>query len=58
MLYIILVVVVAFKKLLHTIAAQLLLTFTNLFCIFPFLVIDMICIKVVNMDVRDVRRLH
>ena len=55
MLYVILVVVVALEELLHAISAQLLLALTNLLRIFPFLVIDMICIEVVNVDVGYVR---
>ena len=55
MLYVILVVVVALKELLHAISAQLLLALTNLLRIFPFLVIDMIRIEVVNVDVGNVR---
>lgn len=53
-LHIVLVIVVPFKQLLHTVASQLGLAFLYGFCIFPLLVIYMIGIEVVDLDVGNV----
>ena len=55
MLDIILVVIVGFEELLDAIAAELLFALTNLLGIFPLLIVDVICVKVIDMDIRNVR---
>ena len=57
-LHIILVKVVTFEELLNTIPTKLCLTFFHCFSVLPLLVVYMICIKVVNVYVWHVLRLH
>ena len=57
-LNVILVVVVCFEELLNAVPAELGLALTHSLRILPLLIVDMIRIKVVYMNVRDVRRLH
>lgn len=56
--YIALVVVVSFEELLNAVTAQLGLTLAHSLCILPLLVVDMVGVKVINMDIWYVRRLH
>lgn len=49
------VVIVGFEEFLDTIAAKLSLAFADSFSIFPFFVVYMICVKVVDVDIRRVR---
>ena len=53
-LHVILVEVVCFEEFLHAVTAQLGLAFTYCLRIFPLLIIDMICVEVVNVDVGDI----
>ena len=55
---VILAEIVPFKQLLDTVSAQLSLTFFYSFGIFPFLIVNMICVEIVNFNVRDVLWLH
>ena len=49
-----LAIIVTLEELLDTIAPQLRLAFFDSFCIFPLLIVYMICVKVVDMDVWHV----
>ena len=55
MLHVILVVIVGFEELLDAIAAELLFALANLLGIFPLLIVDVICVEVIYVNVRNVR---
>ena len=50
-LYVIFIVIVSFKQLLHAISSQLSLTFLYCLGIFPLLVVYVITVKIVHIDV-------
>jgi len=56
--HVILVIIVALKQLLHAVAAKLRFALLDCFSVLPLLVVDMICVEVVDVDVGYVRRLH
>ena len=57
-LHIILVKVVALEELLNAVPTQLYFLLFDCLCILPFLIVDVVCVKVINVDIRDEFRLH
>ena len=58
LLHIILVKVIAFEELLDAISTQLYFLLFDRLCILPFLIVDVVCVKVINVDIWDEFRLH
>ena len=58
LLHIILVKVIALEELLYAIPTQLYFLLFDRFCILPFLIVDVVCVEVINVDIRDEFRLH
>ena len=58
LLHIILVKVIALEELLYAIPTQLYFLLFDRFCILPFLIVDVVCVKVINVDIWDEFRLH
>jgi len=51
---VILAEIVSFEQLLDAVSAQLSFTFFDSFGIFPFLIVNMVSVKIVNVNVWDV----
>ena len=49
-----LVVVVSSEKLLHTVPSQLCFALSHCLGIFPLLIVDVICVKVVDIDIGNI----
>ena len=58
LLHIILVKVIALEELLYAIPTQLYFLLFDRFCILPFLIVDVVCVEVINVDIWDEFRLH
>ena len=58
LLHIILVKVIALEELLYAIPTQLYFLLFDRLCILPFLIVDVVCVEVINVDIRDEFRLH
>ena len=58
LLHIILVKVIALEELLYAIPTQLYFLLFDRFCILPFLIVDVVCVEVINVDIGDEFRLH
>ena len=58
LLHIILVKVIALEELLYAIPTQLYFLLFDSLCILPFLIVDVVCVEVINVDIRDEFRLH
>ena len=52
------IVVITLEQFLHWVPSELCFTLLNSLCVFPFLIIDMVLVKVIDVDVRDVLWLH
>ena len=58
LLHIILVKVIALEELLYAIPTQLYFLLFDRLCILPFLIVDVVCVEVINVDIWDEFRLH
>ena len=58
LLHIILVKVIALKELLYAIPTQLYFLLFDCLCILPFLIVDMVCVEIINVDIGDKFGLH
>ena len=57
-LHIILVKVIALEELLYAIPTQLYFLLFDRLCILPFLIVDMVCVEIINVDIGDKFGLH
>ena len=57
-LHIILVKVVALEELLNAVPTQLYFLLFDCLCILPFLIVDMVCVEIINVDIGDKFGLH
>ena len=58
LLHIILVKVVALEELLNAVPTQLYFLLFDCLCILPFLIVDMVCVEIINVDIGDKFGLH